>query len=369
MKTRFCCLILLLVGILLTVDVYAQTRRAMSRREHPTAFGKNKRYYSVGGFIAGMVYFGDLAPKNLVGSTNLAYTRPGLGLTGMYRYGRRTSFRANLMWGRLRGDDIIADIEHHDHKFRYVRNMHFRNDIKELSVEFVLDLVAHRRTFATRANWTPYLFAGIAVFHHNPKAKVPEMDAVHYDLFNAQPIMNNDPRYGGVSPGDWIALKPLGTEGQYLEGTGVKPYSNWQFAIPMGVGIRYRASRYSDLSLEIGYRQTFTDYLDDVSKDFLNPDAFGTGPEANLARLMHDRSQEPYAAVSGKPRDLRFIQETIHPTRPYGQVPPEFGNHPYDPTIGFGSAGHEYIRGKEDYDIYLVIKLKYTYIIGSGINY
>jgi hypothetical protein len=50
----------------------------------------------------------------------------------------------------------------------------------------------------------------------------------------------------------------LKTEGQS------KAYSQTQFSIPFGGGIRYRINRNFDASLEIGWRKTFTDYLDDV---------------------------------------------------------------------------------------------------------
>lgn len=368
MKKRLFCLALLVAWQLLASNLMAQSLREFLRREHPTAIKKNKRYFSVGGFLAALHYFGDLAPRNKLLSTNLAYTRPGIGFSAMYRFSAHSSLRSSFMWGRLRGDDQSADVHDKDAKFRHVRNLHFRNDIKELSVTYLLDLKAQHRTFVTRENWSPYLFAGIALFHHNPKAKVPELDALHYDLYNARPIQQQDPFYGGVSPGDWIALQPLHTEGQNQNnGQGLKPYSSWQLAIPLGIGIRYRLQRHTDLSLEIGYHQTFTDYLDDVSGDYINPEDFGTGPRANLARVMHDRSKEPNTAVAGKPRNLAHIQGNIHSSSPYGQVPAEFGSRPYELTNGYGNAGD--VRGKSDYDIYVVIKLQVIFIIGRGQYY
>jgi hypothetical protein len=369
MKKRSCRLLLLLALLMAFTELAAQIPESISRREHPTEFRKNKRYFAVGGFVGSLHYFGDLAPKNKVGSTHFASAGPGIGFSGMYRFSPHAILRSNFMWGRLQGDDISADIFDKDAKFRYVRNMHFRNDIKELSVEYVFDLLGQHRTFASRASWTPYLFAGIALFHHNPKARVPAMDALHYDLFNSQPIRQNDPRYGGVTAGDWIALKPLGTEGQYVAGSGISPYSNWQMAIPAGLGVRYRFNRHTDFAFEIGYRHTFTDYLDDVSGDYLNPDAFGTGPQANLARLMADRSKEPYGAVSEKPRELQYIQENIHSSSPYGQVPAEFGHSPYELTNGYGRAGNGNIRGKGDHDIFVVLKLQFIFMIGRGSYY
>lgn len=365
MKKHSLCLILLLIGVIFSTELLAQ-RRISQFKGRRSAFSKNKKYYSFGGSISTVNYYGDLAPKSHIGSTKLSLTRPALDLLVSYRLGPQSTIRGSFMWARLLGDDASSDPFGDKSKYRYMRNLQFRNDIKELSVEYVFDIIGHHKTFMTRPQLVPYLFTGIALFHHNPKAKVPELDAVHYEFNNAQPIQQNDPRYGGVSPGDWVALKSLGTEGQYVSGSGVTPYSNWQLAIPVGAGVRYRLNRYFDFSFEIGYRQTFTDYLDDVSGNYINPDDFGRGPEANLARLMADRSKEPYAVRTGEQRIAEVYAR--NGVSPYGQVPAEFGSHPYELINGFGRAHKDNIRGKEDYDVYLVTKFQVTYIIGSNIR-
>ena len=158
--------VFLLLGLFLAADLNAQTRRAIQNREHPTARGQNLKYFSVGGFLAGMTYFGDLAPTSDIGSTSIPLTRAGFGITGSYRFKRFLSWRTSLMWGRLKGDDIVADMYDVDDKFRYTRNLHFRNDIKELSFDIVIDFFNHHRTFATRRKVSPYMFIGVAVFHH-----------------------------------------------------------------------------------------------------------------------------------------------------------------------------------------------------------
>ena len=357
---------ILIAGLLFSTSLKAQSGRSIQYREHPAYYLKNQRYFTWGAFIGALNYFGDLAPVNGSGSTYLPYTRPALGITGSYRLKFYLSLRTNLMWGRLKGDDISADKKDADGKFRYTRNLHFRNDIKELSVDLVFDFSGYHRTFVSRGTYTPFAFIGMAVFHHNPKALVPETDALNYDMFNAQPIRQNDPRYAGVSPGEWIALKPLGTEGQYISGVEAKPYSNWQLAIPVGMGLRLRLNRHYDLTFEIGFRQTFTDFLDDASGGYVDPDEFGAGPKANLARLMADRSKEPVAAGSGELRDLACILGNVHGTSPYGAVPAEFGDRPYDLIDGYGRSESGNIRGKAAFDIFIVTKLTFTYIPGKN---
>ncbi len=368
MKYRILHLLFFLIACLISSESFAQ-RSISQYRGRRVPFAKNLKYFSVGGSVNALNYFGDLAPKGHIASTKIAYTRPGFGITGTYRIGPQSSVRSSFIWGRLKGDDFSADPLGEDSRYRYMRNLHFRNDIKELSVDYIFDLVPHFRTFITRPRVVPYLFVGVAVFHHNPKAKLPAADFVHAeDLTNPFYIQENDPRYAGVSPGEWIALKPLGTEGQYIDGSGVKPYSNWQIAIPFGAGVRYQLSRYFDLSFEISYRQTFTDYLDDVSGYYVNPEDFGTGPQANLSRLLADRSKEAVAVVSGNARRPEtYLANGLHGTYP-GQVPAEFGSHNYKPIRGFGHDGLDQNRGRDDWDVYLVTKVQLTYIIGTNIR-
>lgn len=97
----------------------------------------------------------------------------------------------------------------------------------------------------TRAKISPFIFGGIAVFHFDPFA---------YD-----------------SAGNKIYLQPLRTEGEGLkEYPNQKPYNLIQFAIPFGAGIKFRVTDNVVLAYEIGFRKTFTDYLDDVSTHYVD---------------------------------------------------------------------------------------------------
>jgi uncharacterized protein YfiM (DUF2279 family) len=57
--------------------------------------------------------------------------------------------------------------------------------------------------------------------------------------------------------GDWYDLSDLATENQN--------YSLFQFAIPLGAGVKYALTDNLILGFETAWRKTFTDYLDDVS--------------------------------------------------------------------------------------------------------
>ena len=201
-------------------------------------FSKRKQYNSVGVTLNAMTYFGDITPKPSIPSFRPGATRPNLGLTFTRRFAPRISGRASLAYGRITGDDSkAADQTDPDAKYRFNRNMNFRNDIVEFAAVGMFDLVENRNNYIKRPDFVPYLFAGVGVMHHNPK--------------------------GTDANGNIIALQPLRTEGQ---STG---YALTQFVIPFGAGARYKLNKSFDIGLELGFRKTFTDYLDDVSGNYV----------------------------------------------------------------------------------------------------
>ena len=164
--------------------------------------------------------------------------------------------------------------------YRYQRNLSFRNRIKELSFVASFDLFENMATYISRVKWTPYGFVGIACFLHNPQAQAPATDLHGNPLPNA---------------GEWLNLQDLGTEGQnatLLESDvnhGIKSYKKFQAAIPFGIGARFRLNEMLDLSAELGFRYLFTDYIDDVSKNYVDLGVFGND---ELAKAMSYRSNE-----------------------------------------------------------------------------
>jgi hypothetical protein len=93
--------------------------------------------------------------------------------------------------------------------------------------------------------FTPYIFGGLAIFRFNPYT---------YD-----------------TTGSVVSLRLLGTEGQGLrEYPNRKIYSMYQISMPFGGGVRLRISENMVLGYEIGFRKTFTDYLDDVSSTYVD---------------------------------------------------------------------------------------------------
>ena len=307
--------------ILLTL-VFASMPEVEAQR-----FNRRNLYNSVGVSLNAMNYFGDVTPEADFTSLRLSSTRPSLSVFFTRKFTPRISGRAAFTWGRITGDDSkSASPDESENLPRYRRNLSFRNDIKELSTVAVFDLFENRRTYLRRPDFTPYAFAGVAVFHHNPKA--------YYD--------------GGAIPTGWYELQPLGTEGQYAEnGEGYpKPYSRVQFAIPVGLGVKYRLDKRWDVGFEITWRKTFTDYIDDVStvyadKADLNP----------VAAVLSDRSA---AAAGSLPQDN---PRNIPVTDASG----------YPHLRGYGLKGDQ--RGdSSDKDWYITTGVTLTYILRPNVR-
>jgi hypothetical protein len=202
-----------------------------------------------------MNYFGDITPVTSFTSLRLGATRVGAGVSITRRFYPRVSGRFGLAYGRISGSDAAAaDPGGPDSRFRYNRNMTFRNDILEASAVAIFDLIENRNNYLKRPDFVPYVFAGIAGFYNNPKGLVGA---------------NNQ----GLAVGSYVDLAEARTEGQS------SAYSKTQLAIPFGGGIRYRINRNFDASLEIGWRKTFTDYIDDVGGKYADVAVLSAGSQ------------------------------------------------------------------------------------------
>lgn len=315
-------------------SIKKNNKRIASYRGRKSSFGKEKKYNSVGLSLNAVNYYGDLAPRPQRISTDISFTRPGFGLSFVHRFGPRYSLKAEFMYATIKGSDADSadpgDLE--NGIFRYQRNLSFRNRIKELSVVAVFDLFENQSTYISRVRWTPYAFLGMAAFHHNPQAQAPATDLNGNTLAEA---------------GQWIDLRPLGTEGQYADlqptavNSGIKPYKQLQLGIPFGIGARFRLNEVMDLWADIGFRYTFTDYLDDVSQNYVDLDRLSSP----LAQAMSYRTNE----LAG------------YPTSPTASTLAGV-----NVQNGYGSEFRDNLRGsKSDRDIYMVTSVRLSIILGA----
>jgi len=120
------------------------------------------------------------------------------------------------------------------------RNLSFQSQILEWNL-----LGEYTFMDLSKKSFSPYVFAGIAVYHFNP--------------------------FTFDSTGAKIYLQPLSTEGEGLQQyPNVKQYNLVQMAIPFGAGIKLRITDNVVLAYEISFRKLFTDYLDDVSNRYVD---------------------------------------------------------------------------------------------------
>lgn len=208
----------------------------------------------LGVMLGGSYYTGEL---NRMG--HFQQLEPAGGLIFRYNVHPRLALRVNAFYGWVRGDDSRSQFE-----YQRNRNLSFRSHIMEIAAGFEFNYFNYE--IGNEKHWiTPYMFGEIGVFQMNPKTK-----------YN----------------GEWVDLRPLGTEGQGTSLSNEKPYSLVQLSIPMGLGVKMNIGKNVALSLEYGIRLTFTDYIDDVSGTYVDRDALAQ-VNGGIAADLSDRSLAP----------------------------------------------------------------------------
>jgi hypothetical protein len=243
---------------------------------------KRTRYELVAG-VGATSFMGDLGggdkASHFVSDFNFTAQRPLLSAGLRYKILEPLAVKGTISYGWVSGSD-----EKSDNIYRLDRNLSFRSPIIEFAtqVEFsiIKEPVSHRYSLRRRKKFSlqslqvnTYLFAGVAGFWFNPKG------------------LDDGP--GGT--GEWVALQPLGTEGQGLM-EGREKYSRIQLAIPLGIGMKYNITRQISLGVEFGARYTFTDYIDDVSTTYID-NKWLASKDAMAAR-MADKS-DPLVLING----------------------------------------------------------------------
>jgi hypothetical protein len=156
------------------------------------------------------------------------------------------------MYMRIQGADALST-----YRPRAGRNLNFRNDMLELYVrpEFTIfqdnDLGGRGRY---KTDFRLFGYVGIAALYHNPKGQINRT-------------------------GEFFALQPLQTE--------LVDYSRLSVAVPAGIGFHFTKKRRHRFGWDLGWRTTFTDYLDDVSTVYADPAALPGGVGGDAAQLAN----------------------------------------------------------------------------------
>lgn len=191
------------------------------------------QYIEVGAVLGVATYQGDINPSHHRLSFEGAQVAKGISVG--YFFNSTFGLKARFVDSFLKADDkgsLALD--------RVNRNLHFRTDLKELSISAEVELLNLIPWFKRRS-LRPYISMGVAKFWFNPQAK---------------------------QNGVWHDLQPLGTEGQGLPESDTELYSRSQLSLPVGGGVRYHINPNTVVSFEVIPRITFTDYIDDVSTTY-----------------------------------------------------------------------------------------------------
>lgn len=229
---------------------------------------------SEGGIFLGASYYtGDLNPS---GHFN-RFTRPAGGVLYRVNFNPRISAKATALLGSITADDAYSKNESHRN-----RNLSFKSRVLEFAVEGEFNFMPYATGNKKFAIMTPYIFAGVAVYHFEPL---------------------------GYYQYRWYKLQPIGTEGQGSSFSNEKPYSLTQFSIPFGVGVKVNTARRVGINFEWGLRRTFTDYLDDVSGKYA--DSFLLMSEKGpIAVALADKSlTQPPGGNAGRQRGNSYTRD------------------------------------------------------------
>ncbi len=240
---------------------------------------KNRPQKQITFGIGASNFLGELGGANQVGTffvkdLEFSTTKPSAALGYRYKFNQLFALSGGFHYLAVKGNDNLTA-----EPYRQNRNLNFKSNIFELSIQgelyFTKEQQGHlyriknakgRKSYKLQA----YAFGGVGVFYFNPKAQYR---------------------------GKWVALQPLGTEGQGLP-DGPKKYSRFSICIPYGLGVSEGIGKNWSVGLEIGIRKTFTDYIDDVSGDYYD-NAIIREQNGNTAADLADPSLANYPISLG----------------------------------------------------------------------
>ncbi|MEO6070644.1 MAG: DUF6089 family protein [Chitinophagaceae bacterium] len=226
--------------------------------------------YEIGIGVGPMYFLGDLGGHNGEGTTflkdlNMPMMKLSKGAYVNLFPAEWIGFRLAINHGVVEGDDAVIKDKGGDERFRKDRNLSFRSSVLEAyAATEIYPTVFIEQYDELAGKLRPYGVVGVGAFKFNPKTK-----------------------YGNKM----VPVKELRLEGQGMsEYPDRKEYSLISYEIPMGFGAKYYIKENMYVGMEVLHRKTFTDYMDDVSTTYINPDLFDkylTPQKAALAKQLH----------------------------------------------------------------------------------
>lgn len=261
--------------IIIALVLFSSTYSSFSQS---VTFGDGKVEVGLG--LGPLFFLGDLGGARGIGRTfikdvDYPLTKLSKGLFVGVAPNEWLGFRLAANIGVLEGDDKEAPNKGGDEVTRLQRNLNFKSNIAEayVAAEFYPTVFLEKYD-GLLGKLRPYGIAGVGVYHFNPKTQ------------------DND--------GTWVALQPLHTEGEgFAEYPDRKVYKLTQLEIPMGFGLKYYIKENMFIGMEVLHRKLFTDYVDDVSTNYIDPSLFDkylTPQNAALAKRLNYRGTYSWAA-------------------------------------------------------------------------
>ena len=221
-------------------------------------------------YLGGNTFLGDLGGNSgngqpFIKDWDLKTTKLFTGLSYTYFLDNALSLNGDIHFTSVSGADSLSSKNSGHALGRYNRNLSFKSNIYEMQVTAEL-YPLQALSYNNIPKLMPYIGLGVGLFHFDPKAQLN---------------------------GKWYNLQPLHLEGQgFAEYPERSNYKLTQFYIPLTLGVKYRVSENNLISLNTIFRITFTDYIDDISTDYINPalfDKYLAPKDASIAKQLYYR--------------------------------------------------------------------------------
>ena len=237
----------------------------------------------IGASIGPMFFLGDLGGnpgkgKGFVKDLNLTLTKMPKDLYATFHPDEAIGFRLAVNQGQVEGADSVIHDQGGEEVDRMVRNLHFRSNILEFygAVE-LYPTVFLEQYDGLQGKFRPYGVIGVGLFHFNPQGRFVDVDGSE----------------------KWVDLRPLHLEGQGMTEFPDRPeYKTTQVCIPMGLGFKFYPSETVYIGIEALMRKTFTDYIDDVSKNYIDPALFDKYLEPDQTAVAYQMYNRGYGSLT-----------------------------------------------------------------------
>ena len=192
--------------------------------------------WELGIFGGGSYYLGEISQTHFI-PIELSF-----GPRLRYNYDQRIGIKGSLNIGQISANDANSN-----NSFQIDRNFSFTSQLIEGALIGEFNFFPYSALDSKSKLSTPFIFLGIGYVKHNPKSQL-----------------------NGVL----LSTNSLQTEGVNFK-TNI-------FSVPIGVGYKLRVNRFG-FEFSWGIRKTNSDYLDDVSTNFLDASNSYSSSQANLS--------------------------------------------------------------------------------------